>query len=352
MPHPTSSASNKVALRTANFSWTYPWLCVRVGANAASNMSPHNFVREVESHRFWPIEYMLEDRMGLHGVAIFLSTLVYHKRELPETEMPRFEGFRKFLSDEFIINPASVKLSNLHNLLIAFKRRDELSMAEGNEIEARINTTDAGGVWMMAVRAEHLFPVAAILFPRRIRSIVRSEDDAKDKGKGGSFKDQLQDALEDLAENDPWKLGFEELTYQRTKRSCTVSNLEAPNYLMSRAPFYSTLTTEQKAALTLYEAIKNFCLRNGHTYVTQNNIDYVVSGELENVSDAVNFLLDHEVLRRDVSAGNLERFHLVRYWRAEESIVNGLEKLMDLGGDCNLGIDYQRYRQPRRPRES
>ena len=342
VPHPTSSTSNNVALRTSSFAWTYPWLCVRVGANASPNISvasPHNFVREVESHRFWPIEYMLEDRMGLHGVALFLSTLVYYKREMPETEMPRFEEFRKFLNE---VNPSSVKLSNLHKLLIAFKRRDELSMAEGNEIEARINTTDAGGVWMMAVRAEHVFPVAAILFPRRIRSIVRNEDDGKETGKGGSFKDQLQDTLEDLAENDPWKLGFEELTYQRSKRSCPVSNLEAPMYLMRRAPFYSNLTTEQKAALTLYEAIKNFCLRHGHTYVTQNNIDYLVRGELENVIDAVNFLLDYEVVQRDVSAKNIERFHLMRYWRAEESIVNGLEKLMD------LGIDFQRYRHPRR----
>ena len=316
---------------------------MRVGANAASDVSPHNFVREVESHRFWPIEYMLEDRMG--GVAMFLSTLVYHKRELPETEVPRFEGFRKFLNE---LNPASVKLSQLHNLLVAFKRRDELSMAEGNEIEARINTTDAGGVWMMAVRADRLFPVAAVLFPRRIRSIVRNEDDGKETSKGGSFKDQLQEALDDLAENDPWKLGFEELTYQRTRRSCPVSNLEAPMYLMCRAPFYSTLTIEQKAALTLYEAIKNFCLRNGHTYVTQKNIDYLVGGELTNVIDAVNFLLGHDVLRRDVSAGNLERFHLMRYWGAEECIVSGLEKLLDIGGDWNLGIDFQRYRQARR----
>ena len=155
-----------------------------------------------------------------------------------------------------------------------------------------------------------------------------------------------------MAKNEPWKLGFEELTYQRNKKASAVSNLEAPLHLMRRAPFYSGLATEQKAALELYDGIKNLCLRNGHTYVTQNNIDYVVSGELENVSDAVNFLLDHEVLRRDVSVGNSERFHLVRYWRAEESIVSGLEKLMDLGGDWNLGIDCQRYGQPRRSRES
>ena len=312
---------------------------MRVGTNATSYASPHNFVRDVESNRFWPVEYMLEDRMGLQGVALFLSTLVYHKRELAEIEVPRFEGFRQFMNE---LDPASVKLSNLHKMLLAFKRRDELSMAEGNEIEARINTTDAGGVWMMAVRAEHLFPVAAILFPRRIRSIVRNEDDGKETGKGGPFKDQLQDALDDLAENEPWKLGLEELTYQRTKRSCPVSNLEASIELMRRAPFYSILTTEQKAALTLYDAIKNHCLRNGHTFVTMHNIDYLVSGELDRVADAVNFLLDHEVLRRDVSAGNLERFHLMRYWRAEETIVNGLEKLMDLGVDWNLGIDFLR----------
>ena len=283
--------------------------------------------------------------MGLQGVALFLSSLVYHKKDFPETEVPRFEGFRKFLT---VLNPASVKLSNLPLLLNDFKRRDALSMAEGSEIEARINTTDAGGVWLVAVRAEHLFPIVATLFPRRMRSIVRNEDDGKETGKGGSFKDQLQDALDDLAQHDPWKLGFEELTYQRTRRSCPVSNLEAPLHLMSRAPFYSTLTIEQKAALTLYEAIKNFCLRNGHTYVTQKNIDYLVGSELTNVIDAINFLLGHDVLRRDVSTGNLERFHLMRYWRAEESIVSGLEKLLDIGGDWNLGIDFQRYRQTRR----
>ena len=153
----------------------------------------------------------------------------------------------------------------------------------------------------------------------------------------------LQDALEDMAENEPWKLGFEELTYQRTKKARAVSNLEAPLYLMRRAPFYSGLATEQKAALVLYDAIKNHCLRNGHTYVTQQNIEYLVGSELENATEAVHFLLEREVLCRDVSPLNLERFHLMRYWRAEETIVSSFEKLMALGAGWNVGIDFQRY---------
>ena len=325
VPHPSLNTSNQVKLRTANFEWTYPWLCVRVGANVASNTSPHNFVREVERHRFWPIEYILEDRMGLHGVALFLSSLVYHKSEIPETEVPRFEGFRKFLS---MLHPASVKLSNLHILLNDFKRRDALSMAEGSEIDARINTTDAGGVWMVAVRAKHLFPIVAILFPRRMRSIVRNEDDGKEAEKGESFKVQLQDALEDLAENEPWKLGFEELTYKRTRRSCPcpVSKLEAPFYLMSRASFCSKLTALQKDALTLYDAVKNWCKKNGHTYVTQTNMEYLVGDEIEDITSVVNFLLDHEILRKDLSWENVERFHLGRNSMALNYIIRVFAK--------------------------
>ena len=326
---------------------------------------------------------MLEDKKGLQSVALFLSSLVYHKRELPETEVPRFEGFRQFLS---MLNPASVNLSNLHLLLNDFKRRDALSMAEGSEIEARINTTDAGGVWLVAVRAKHLFPIVATLFPRRMRSIVRNEDDGKEAEKGESFKDRLQDALEDLAENEPWKLGFEELTYKRSRRSCPrpVSKLEAPLYLMSRASFFSKLTALQKDALTLYDAVKNCCKKNGHTYVTQTNMEYLVGDEIEDITSVVNFLLDHEILRKDLSWENVERFHLgrnsmalnyiirefakkpqayfvllvdvifaplfsdqMKYCRAEEFIVKGFEKLMHHRADWNLEIDFQRYGRPR-----
>ena len=170
---------------------------MRVGAAAAdasSPLSPHHFVKEVANYRFWPIEYMLDDETGMQAVALFLSSLVYHKRDVQETEGPRFDRFLDFLVT-WVLDQSSVKLSNLPKLLVDFKRRGALSRAEASEIEARINTTDAGGVWMMAVRAENFFPVAATLFPRRIRSIVRNEDDGggKDKGEGeGPFKDQLQ----------------------------------------------------------------------------------------------------------------------------------------------------------------
>ena len=41
------------------------------------------------------------------------------------------------------------------------------------------------------------------------------------------------------------------------------------------------------------------------------------------------FLLEHKIVKRDQSPACEERFHLMRFWRAEESVRKGIGNLMD-----------------------
>ena len=80
-------------------------------------------------------------------------------------------------------------------------------------IQARLETTDAGGIWAMAAKtAPNFFQVSALLFPRKLPSIVRSETDREDT-QTGEKKDAIQKALEEITKEKPWQLGFSEVSF-------------------------------------------------------------------------------------------------------------------------------------------
>ena len=190
----------------------------------------------------------------------------------------------------------------------------------------------AGQVFSLATHQPTFFRAAPILFPKKILSImIFPEDDQESRRKKG----QLLDTLEQVAEEAPWKFGFSERMYKETKYS-----LEAPLHAIRAAWFYPELSALHHAALLTYDVFKATCRQRGHTFLLHRDLPthfaQYTRGSREEVEvpgsgllySTLEFLVEEEVVRREVR-GAEERFHLAKYWRAEEGIVRGLREVLE-----------------------
>ena len=190
----------------------------------------------------------------------------------------------------------------------------------------------AGQVFSLATHQPTFFRAAPILFPKKILSImIFPEDDQESRRKKG----QLLDTLEQVAEEAPWKFGFSERMYKETKYS-----LEAPLHAIRAAWFYPELSALHHAALLTYDVFKATCRQRGHTFLLHRDLPthfaQYTRGSREEVEvpgsgllySTLEFLVEEEVVRREVR-GAEERFHLAKYWRAEEGIARGLREVLE-----------------------
>ena len=133
--------------------------------------------------------------------------------------------------------------------------------------------------------------------------------------------------------------------YKETK----FSGLEAQYSAIKTVFWFDDLSDVEKTALLTYDMFKYACRKDGHTYLLHHQIpthfkfypsadDVTVPGVTEQYS-AIEFLIEHEIVVRQVKDSQ-ERFHLMRYWKAEESICESLEHVMNVG-DLVLKVDLE-----------
>ena len=112
----------------------------------------------------------------------------------------------------------------------------------------------------------------------------------------------------------------------------SISNLEASLGLISTASFFEDLPDQIKTALQLYDCFKSQMFKMGHTFLLRKDLqmhhyyykkDYKKQHSTMAVFDvrAIDFLVLHGVLKQEMGKDHNERLHLMRYWKAEESIL-------------------------------
>ena len=200
----------------------------------------------------------------------------------------------------------------------------------GQTFQSFLNGSLAGRVFSLAVDQPTFFKSAPMLYPRKLLALVGDEEvDAKQRTR----QEALLRTLEDIAVESPWMFGFSDVMYNKTK----FSGLEAPYSAIKSSAWYPDLSQLHQAALYTYDLFKATCRQVGHTFLLQdgikNHIKYY-EGRAEpgekhchDYMSALEFLIENQVVRRQVKAPH-ERFHLMRYWKAEESICESLKTVL------------------------
>ena len=318
--------------------WTWKWLRARVKLKVPPYKG--NQMQLLKDGMFQVLEYQLDPRTGDSGRAainlLFTSICDSAKKQGegdPDSqpgdvmEYERRE-FGQFLS---LQPPKLCSLTNLENLLDSFEKQ---MPSAAHQLRHVSNTQLPGKIFSLAIQQPVFFKSAPVLYPKKLGSIVDwdENEDANRRHKQEAF---LR-TLEQIATEEPWKFGFSDIMYNETK----FSGLEAQYSAIKSVWWFDNLSDLQKAALLTYDMFKHTCRDKGHTYLKHDDIktnfkfytSRVNNNEDEQpnqstTTSAIEFLIEHEIVRRQVKDA-VERFHLMRYWKAEESICNSLEEIM------------------------
>ena len=275
--------------------------------------------------------------MGVSAISLFLKSVGDKDEEGEGVDPVALEQATSQLCTWLSHLPSHlVRLADLEQLLVQWEEEDSGRVGQSGLLRQLMAATTAGQVFLLATKQPTFFRAAPILFPKKIMALmVFPGDEETDRRK----KQKLLEIMEDVAKDAPWKFGFSEVMYKETHYS-----LEAPLYAMRSTWFYRDLSPLHKTALVTYDVFKTTCRSKGHTYLVHRDMpthfgyyhrDRGRDGEEEEavpgeraLYGAIEFLIEQEILRREVR-GTEERFHLNRYWKAEEGIVKCLEELLE-----------------------
>ena len=318
--------------------WTWSWLQATVELKFP--VTPRSSeAQQLIDGKFKVIQYHLDQSVGHNGVyaiSLFLKDIKTTTDDLDQTQYD--ESKKEFCNWLERQQPQLVILKNLEQLLTNYEEEQTSRAIQVGIFRQLMNSCLAGQVFCLATNQPTFFRAAPILFPKKIMSMMKcSEDDSDVAYK----KQKLLENLEVIAVEDPWKFGFSEIMYKETR----FSGLEAPLFAMKNAWFYRDLSDLHRVSLVTYDLFKQTCKSRGHTYLLHHDMPtyfhfytkFSKSSTNNNeessmpsnglLCSAIEFLIENEIVKREVK-GAEERFHLMRYWRAEESICESLESIL------------------------
>ncbi|NXE59411.1 HELB helicase, partial [Calcarius ornatus] len=115
---------------------------------------------------------------------------------------------------------------------------------------------------------------------------------------GEEVPDEMGTKLDEILEDEPWKLGFSRIMYKELNIpycEATWASFSQCEHLLWKIPVL------QKHALILYDQLKTRCRQMGHTYEDQDELVRLVSKHMsiEHVWQALEFLKDQNVVIRE-----------------------------------------------------
>ncbi|XP_042647829.1 DNA helicase B isoform X1 [Tyto alba] len=168
-----------------------------------------------------------------------------------------------------------------------------------------VSNSLAGKAVLVALTSPMILEFLPILLPRHFCCLlemmccpIKTEENSATDGEEIHFQDNMLTKLDEILNNDPWKLGFSRITYRELK----LSNCEATwaafcqcEHLLWKIPDL------QKNALILYDRLKKQCREMGHTYEDQDELARFVSKDMsiEHVWQSLVFLKDQNVVIRE-----------------------------------------------------
>jgi hypothetical protein len=263
------------------------------------------------------------------------------------------------------------KLSLFEKLVNEFSKFDQNSLDFQHEVDRFLKTKKAGKVFKHALENPNFFRLGPLLFSRKIHTLVAdtpkpkatdgenaSDQDRREKeiAKEQMIATVLIGKLDQLIIDSPFKLGFsgvisfQKLQFKHFNNHSSLSifqliakavkkhyGLEASLMAMKLADFYPQLTTLEKDALHVHEAMRQICSDRGHTFLHERDVEsfkfyFEYDKEFShNFVDILAFLCSpHEVvkLEPDLYKSPInDRFYLMRHWTAEEGVKEKIVKL-------------------------
>ena len=280
----------------ASFHWVFSWLRITLEVDLTETSSIENEVKEGRYKFLW---YELDDKASIESLLADCKVRLDHLTSLDKNPITLMK-FGGLLNDK---EEESEELKNIAKMM---------------------KETVAGQVFLAAINQTEFFKVAPILFPREINDIISNK--------------KVLPILNKIAMQQPWQFGFQHQT------RCT--GLEAS--LTSMMSTYPSLLDVQKTALHMYDVYKQTCKKGGHTYLLHDDLLRYFNSYYGNQNDVLSwgklneaneFLITNGIVWREVK-GTEERFYLMRYWKAEESVCKSLEYLL-LSPNWSLNVDLR-----------
>ncbi|NWS71673.1 HELB helicase, partial [Crotophaga sulcirostris] len=209
---------------------------------------------------------------------------------LPEDSMLSFKNLEEKL-----------KQFQLSHLQTGKKRRD----TKDYDIFHYISKSLAGKAVLVALTFPMILEFLPILLPRHfcclldmVRCQRKSEENNGMDGDKVYFQDQMLTKLNEILENEPWKLGFSRMTYRELNLSyceATWATFCQCEHLLWKIPDL------QKNALILYDQLKKRCRDMGHTYEDQDELARFVSKDMsiEHAWQSLEFLKDQHIVIKE-----------------------------------------------------
>ncbi|NWH64078.1 HELB helicase, partial [Geococcyx californianus] len=181
------------------------------------------------------------------------------------------------------------------------KRRD----TKDYDIFYCISKSSPGKAALAALTFPRILEFLPILLPRHVCCLLdmvhwqrKSEENNGTDDEEVYFQDMILTKLDEILENEPWKLGFSRMTYRELNLSyceATWASFCQCEHLLWKIPDL------QKNALILYDQLKKRCREMGHTYEDQDELAGFVSKDMsiEHAWQSLEFLKDQRIVIKE-----------------------------------------------------
>ncbi|NXA08317.1 HELB helicase, partial [Sapayoa aenigma] len=198
-----------------------------------------------------------------------------------------------------------------------------------NDIFYYVSKSFAGKAVLVALTFPRILEFLPILLPRHFCCLLnmvhwqrKTEANNDTSGEEADFQDKMLRKLDEILENEPWKLGFSRIIYKELNLSyCEASwaAFQQCEHLLWKIPDL------QKNALILYDQLKKQCRERGHTYEDQDELAHFVSRIMstEHVWQSLEFLKDQNVVIREKKL-----VFLPHLYRSEKDIATCIGDLL------------------------
>ncbi|XP_050758829.1 DNA helicase B [Gymnogyps californianus] len=194
-----------------------------------------------------------------------------------------------------------LKQFQVSHLQTGEKQRD----TKAYDIFYYVSKSFAGKAVLVALTFPTILEFLPILLPRHFCCLLdmvswqrKTEENNGMDGEEVHFQDNMLTKLDEILQNEPWKLGFSRITYRELNLSYCEATWAAfcqCEHLLWKIPEL------QKNALILYDQLKKQCREMGHTYEDQDELADFVSKDMsvEHVWQSLEFLKDQNVVIRE-----------------------------------------------------
>ncbi|NXU61414.1 HELB helicase, partial [Horornis vulcanius] len=209
------------------------------------------------------------------------------------------EKFFAWLPMESVLSFSSLEEKLKQFQVSQLQPRKSKSNTKDYDIFHYVSNSFAGKVVLAALVFPRILEFVPILLPRHFCCLLAKTYWQREAGTDGKeVTDRMVRKLNEMLEDEPWKLGFSRIMYKELNLPYCEATWAAfcqCEHLLLKIPVL------QKNALILYDQLKTHCRQMGHTYEDQDELARFVSKHMsiEHVWQSLEFLKDQNVVIRE-----------------------------------------------------